>query len=161
MTLFQIPKIVVPDYNNIASFTLDIDGHFFKTGYGVMPKGTPLSPLYILGVLNSTLIFRYLVHIGTSLRGGYVRFWTQYIEQLPIRSIDFSQPSDNVLHDRMVKFVESMLAMHKQLAEAKSDAQKAIIQRQIDSTDKAIDQLVYELYCLTEDEIKTVEGETK
>jgi hypothetical protein len=37
--------------------------------------------------------------------------------------------------------------------------QKGIrIQRQIDSTDRQIDKLVYELYNLTEEEISIVEG---
>jgi type II restriction/modification system DNA methylase subunit YeeA len=36
---------------------------------------------------------------------------------------------------------------------------KTTIQRQIDSTDKQIDQLVYKLYDLTEEEIKIVEGD--
>ena len=58
----------------------------------------------------------------------------------------------------MIKLVDSMLTLHKQLAEAKSVAQKEIIQRQIDSTDKEIDQIVYELYGLTKEEIKIVEG---
>ena len=35
---------------------------------------------------------------------------------------------------------------------------KQIIQRQIDATDKQIDALVYELYRLTEEEIRTVEN---
>jgi len=33
----------------------------------------------------------------------------------------------------------------------------SLIQRQIDTTDKQIDQLVYELYGLTDEEIRTVE----
>ncbi|MHB8846309.1 MAG: hypothetical protein ACYC7L_16365 [Nitrospirota bacterium] len=36
--------------------------------------------------------------------------------------------------------------------------EKTALQRQIDATDRQIDQLVYELYGLTEDEIKIVEG---
>jgi len=35
---------------------------------------------------------------------------------------------------------------------------KTILQRQIDATDQQIDVLVYELYGLTEEEIKIVEG---
>ena len=35
------------------------------------------------------------------------------------------------------------------------------LQRQIEATDKQIDQLVYQLYGLTEDEIRIVEGEIK
>ena len=36
----------------------------------------------------------------------------------------------------------------------------APLQRQIDATDRQIDQLVYELYGLTDDEIKIVEEAT-
>jgi len=36
---------------------------------------------------------------------------------------------------------------------------KSVILRQIDATDAEIDRLVYELYGLTEEEIKIVEGE--
>ena len=43
----------------------------------------------------------------------------------------------------------------------KTDHEKSLIQRQIDVTDKQIDQLVYELYGLTDDEIRTVEEATK
>jgi len=37
--------------------------------------------------------------------------------------------------------------------------EQEMVKREIESTDKAIDQLVYELYGLIEDEIKVVEGE--
>ena len=38
---------------------------------------------------------------------------------------------------------------------------KSLIQRQIDATDRQIDQLVYELYSFTKEEIKIVEGATR
>ena len=38
---------------------------------------------------------------------------------------------------------------------------KSLIQRQIDATDNQIDQLVYELYGLTDEEIKIVEAATR
>jgi hypothetical protein len=59
----------------------------------------------------------------------------------------------------MVALVDSMLGLHKQLAAAKSEAQKAITQRQIDATDAEIDRLVYDLYGLTAQEIAIVEGQ--
>ena len=58
----------------------------------------------------------------------------------------------------MVKLVDSMLSMHKQLGSAKSAAKKAVIQRQIDATNREIDRLVYALYGLTKDDIAIVEG---
>jgi hypothetical protein len=157
MTLFKKPKIIVPDYNNVPSFTFDLNGHFYKTGYGVIVNHELLSPLYILGLLNSPLLFRYLRSIGTSLRGGYIRFWTQFIEQLPIRTIDFSKPQDAARHDRMVFLVEQMLSLHEQLIEARTPHEQTGLLRQIEATDEQIDALVYELYGLTEEEINIVE----
>jgi hypothetical protein len=59
----------------------------------------------------------------------------------------------------MVELVDRMLSLHKQLSSAKTSHDKTFIQRQIDATDEQIDQLVYELYGLTDEEIKIVEGE--
>ena len=157
MHLFQQSKIVVPDYNNVASFSFDEEGHFYKTGYGIILKDNSLSPFYVLGLLNSRLLFNRLLSIGTMLRGGYVRFWTQYIEQLPIRPIDFSKPSDKSLHDKMVSLVTSMLDLHKKLPLVRTDHEKMLLQRQIDATDQKIDELVYDLYGLSNDEIAIVE----
>ena len=53
--------------------------------------------------------------------------------------------------------VEKIIALHQKLEDAKTDHDKALIQRQIEATDKQIDRLVYELYGLTDDEIKIVE----
>jgi hypothetical protein len=51
-----------------------------------------------------------------------------------------------------------MLELHKRLAAAKSDADKKRIWRAVAATDRKIDELVYELYGLTDEEIRIVEG---
>ncbi len=58
----------------------------------------------------------------------------------------------------MVELVEQMLTLHKQLAAAKTPDDKIRIQRQIDATNHQIDGLVYELYGLTNKEIRIIEG---
>ena len=59
-----------------------------------------------------------------------------------------------------VALVQQMLDLHKQLAAAKTAHDKEVLQRQIDATDRQIDPLVYELYGLTEEEIRIVEEAT-
>jgi len=44
-------------------------------------------------------------------RGGYLRFFTQYVSKLPIH---VSDPQDKTHHDHMVSFVEQMLNLNKQ-----------------------------------------------
>jgi hypothetical protein len=53
--------------------------------------------------------------------------------------------------------VEKMLALHKQLAAARTDHEQTNLERQIDATDRLIDRLVYDLYGLTEQEIRIIE----
>jgi hypothetical protein len=77
---------------------------------------------------------------------------------LPVRTIDFSDPDDKARHDRIVSLVDSMLALHEQLAKARTSYEQTLLQRQIEATDQKIDTLVYELYGLTDDEVKIVEG---
>jgi hypothetical protein len=48
--------------------------------------------------------------------------------------------------------------LNKRLQDAKLDHEKTLLQRQIEATDASIDKLVYELYRLTEEEIKVIEG---
>jgi hypothetical protein len=80
------------------------------------------------------------------------------VETLPIRVIDSSNAADKARHDRMVQLVEHMLALHKQWATAKAPHDKTVLQAQIDATDRQIDRLVYDLYGLTEEEIRIVEA---
>jgi hypothetical protein len=61
----------------------------------------------------------------------------------------------------MVKLVEQMLVLHERLAKTPTETDKAMLQRQIDATDQEIDNLVYERYGLTEEEIAIVEGNSK
>lgn len=54
--------------------------------------------------------------------------------------------------------VERMLELHKRLKEAKGEEKKDL-GRQITRTDGQIDNLVYQLYNITEEERKIIEGE--
>jgi hypothetical protein len=150
MTIFQKSKIIVPDYNNVSSFTLDHQGHFYKTGYGIIlnTNNSDLSLPYILGLLNSKLLFKFLLSIGTFLRGGYVRFWTQYLDKIPIY-IPQSE-SDYACRDKIIGLVHQMLTLHQELQQEKISPSRKMLQNQISAMEKQIDQLVYQLYGITE-----------
>lgn len=64
----------------------------------------------------------------------------------------------NTRHDKMVGLVETMLKLHKDSPKTKTPHEQESLQRQIVATDRQIDILVHELYGLTEDEIRIVEG---
>ena len=113
---------------------------------------------YLLGLLNSKLLDTYLKTYSSPFSSGYYAYNRQYIEQLPIRAINFNDPAEKSTHDKIVLLVESMLALHKSFASAQSPHEKERLEKQIKSTDGVIDKLVYELYGLSEEEIGIVES---
>jgi hypothetical protein len=117
-----------------------------------------LKPEYILGLLNSRLLFWRLRQISNVFRGGWITCTKQYFGELPIRSIDFSKSADRARHDKMVLLVEQMLSAKRQLAGARSDKDQDFYENKCAALDRQIDALVYELYGLTAEEIKIVEG---
>jgi adenine-specific DNA methylase len=117
-----------------------------------------VKPEYVLGLLNSRLLYWELQQMSNLFRGGWITCTKQYFGELPIRNINFDDHEDKAVHDKIVSLVEQMLDLHKQLPDVKTSHEQTLIQRQIDATDWQIDKLVYELYGLTEEEIAIVEG---
>lgn len=156
--VFEKPKIIFPDIAKAPRFSLDNDGHYLANTAYCIGSDDP----YLLGVLNSRLFWFAISHISIpfGVRAGEFRYRLiyQYMEQVPIRTIDFSDKQDRARHDSMVAHVEQMLKLHADLTAANSAHDKTLIERQITTTDRQIDRLVYELYGLTEAEIAVVEG---
>ncbi len=160
LSVMKSPKILIPDIADRASFALDVNGEYaFTSGYGItLKQDIPFSVKYALGILNSKLLDFFLKRVSTTMRGGFFRYFTQFIEQLPIRTINFSDPADKSRHDNIVKLVEQMLAAKEKLAQSRTDAETNRLEAHCASLDRQIDAAVYELYGLTEEEIKIVEG---
>jgi len=158
--------MIVQVISKTGKYSFDDQSLYFTGGgngpyYGVRwSNPNDLHSLHYLQALLSSELLDFLLHgISSPFRGGYWSYGKRFIEQLPIRTIDFSDPADKGRHDGMVMLVGSMLSLNKQLAAANTDHEKTALQRQIDATDRQIDQLVYELYGLTDEEIRIVEGD--
>jgi hypothetical protein len=152
------PKIIFPDIAIAPRFTLDEIGYYSSNTTYFLPH----TDRYLLGLLNSKLGKFYFVKTCAGLEGAsetYLRFFGQYLENFPVRVINCKNYQDRITHDEMEQLVDSMLGTHKQLIEAKLKTQRELLQLRIEETDREIDRMVYELYELTDEEIKIVEGE--
>lgn len=151
---FEKPKIIYPNILKKPEFTFDECQNYTNQKCFIIS----LDDKYLLGILNSKLNYFLFQMILPKLRGGFYEPSYIFLKDFPIRTINFDDPLDKALHDRMVSLVETMLALHKRLPEVKTPQEKDVIQRQIDAADAQIDRLVYQLYDLTEEEIAIVEG---
>lgn len=136
-------KILVPDIADRASFALDEEGQYaFTSGYGITLKDSVgESPKYVLGLLNSKLLDFYWKKVSTPMRGGFFRYFTQFIKQLPIRRINFSDQFEETQHQQMVTLVDYLLFLKANTAETESRDQLMV-----SYFEQIIDALVYELY---------------
>ena len=168
LELHDQAQISVPLLADRGLFTLippELRGRLCPMASGgftiTLGKSVGVRSEYVLGLLNSKLLFWRLQKLSNIFRGGWITCTKQYFGELPIRIIDFSNKADKSRHDQMVSLVEQMLAFHQRLAAAKTPPEKTSLERQITATDTQIDRLVYKLYGLTEDEIKLVEDSAK
>lgn len=162
LDIHEKAQILIPLLANKGSFCLlptNPENYCLMASGGfsiTIPEKSGYSPKYILGLINSKLLFWKLKSISNVFRGGWITCTKQYFETLPIHIIDFSKKSDIQVHDLIVNLVEKIISLYMKVTNTAHE--KEALQREIAATDRQIDQLVYKLYGLTEDEIKIVEG---
>ena len=150
---FEQPKVLIRDTGAGLQGTFDGENYYVKDVLVVSDSGKDARRLeFLMGILNSRLLRFYY---ETSFPTLHVQ--RDELASLPIRTVNFDDPADAARHDKMVALVERMLELHRKLAAATIPTDKKLYQRQIEATDRQIDALVYELYDLTEEEIKIVE----
>ena len=124
---------------------------------------------FLLGVLNTKLIWHYLKFISSQLGSKGLRAFTIYLKEIPIPKIDKESQKP------LIKLVDEILEAKQKIKDYKSLLDEAIKTNSFDreialkkelenlenictTNEKTIDQMVYKLYDLTPDEIKIVEG---
>lgn len=140
---FHVPKIVTLDNAKRNSFCLD-ENNFVGTTtvYSiVLRKHSSDHLLFVLGVLNSSVVEFYHKHNTIPQAGGFYRYQASLIENIPVAT------GNNPQQKRIIDLVERILAAKQRNGEADT----SVLEREID-------KLVYALYSLTPDEIKIVEG---
>ncbi|WQX21958.1 class I SAM-dependent DNA methyltransferase [Helicobacter pylori] len=145
---FEKEKIVYGEIVQEPRFYLDNGecglGYFYAEATSFILTGEHLR--YLLGMLHSKLItfaFKTFYAGGGLGESGY-RYKKAFIERLPIPQIT---EKNQELADKITDYAEQILALKEK--DPKANTQKL---------EKEIDALVYQLYNLTDEEIKTIEN---
>ena len=132
---FEKPKIIWGEISDKPKFAYD-DDNYYAEATAFLMTGEKLK--FLLGILNSKLSEWYFNLIGTTTGMGTNR-WKKYkIEMLPIM-----EPSE-----QQEKIIEGLV--DEIIAAKKANADSIYIE-------KKLDQLIYDLYSLSADEIKIIE----
>lgn len=131
------PKIIYPDIGKRPEFAFDNRKSYMGNTLYCIPDQAE----FLLGILNSKVIEYFYLQISTQIQQGYLRFFTQYMEQLPV---PVSSPT---LRSDIESIVGELLALRGQgprVAELEAE----------------LNRLVYQAYDLTPAEIKLIEAAT-
>lgn len=85
---FAKPKIVYQDISEHGAFGFDQVGLFVNNTVYFFNVPVP----FVASLLNGRLIEHWFRHVGAEYRGGYLRFFSQYMERVPIRRIVLATP---------------------------------------------------------------------
>ena len=135
------PKIIYADIvQDTGKFYLDEDG-YFTNDTAFLISGDNLH--YLLGILNSKAFtfFYKNFYCGGALGNKALRYKRDFLQKVPIPNATAEQQKP------IIDLVDKILAAKKANPQADTSAEEA-----------EIDRLVYQLYGLSEDEIKIVEG---
>ncbi len=142
LSVFKQDKIFFRDIGLKFNAVFDNEGLLcLKTIYFGYSQSKEYDLKFLTAILNSTLMNKYfsnkysIAHIA----GGYLRFRKQFVENIPIKICD---------EKKQKPFIE---LVEKIIAGRKNGNDTAGLEYQID-------QLVYQLYNLTEEEIKIIEN---
>ncbi len=133
--------------------TIDNEGNYTdKTIHSIVPnENQKINMKCVLGIFNSKLL-NYCYKASVEEEGRtFAQVKTIYIKRLP-----FVIPSEQV-ENQIVQLVDNLLNLNKELQKTKLETQRQQLQRAIEHAENKIDKLVYELYGLSEEEIKIVE----
>jgi hypothetical protein len=114
---------------------------------------------YLLGCLNSGLTSWYFLRRSNiAQRDDFPKIVLKETRNLPIPPIDLADPAHKARHDKMVGLVDRMLELSKKKQSGKlAPSELERLERETASTDRVIDELVYELYGIKENERKIIE----
>lgn len=153
-------KIFTPLYSKGNKFGFDSGGkngdYYILTDAFVLVKKQEIDLKYLLGLLNSSLLNFFNSKFGKLKRDGYYEYSRNTLSRFPIKTINTKEEIQK--QDEIIKLVDQLLKLNQEKAETKLASQVSQLQGKIDFCESRINEIVYQLYELTADEIKIVEG---
>lgn len=162
---FEKVKIVYPDIANKLTFTFDNEGYYFNNTVYFIDTDSK----YLFALLNSKVVNYYYGFISSQLGAKGLRAFTVYLKEIPIPKIEEEKQQPFIkLVDEILEAKEKIKDYKILLEEAtktdnfdreiKLKKELEILGNICTTNEKEIDQMVYKLYDLTDDEIKIVEN---
>jgi len=158
--LYTSSKIIIAKLALRIEGFVDVNGEYSSINTNCIhtPKnGIKLE--YLAGIINSKMLsFIYSeIFSGLKMSGGYFQFQAPQLRILPIVIGSEQQQT------KIVEFVKNIISLNQSLSKLKNKStdEKARLEKEIQKLDSEIDEEVYKLYGITEEEKKIIEESLK
>lgn len=153
-------KIIVGVLSVGDKYAIDIHGTLISSGgtagYCVVavPNTSEYSIYYIQAILNSKYLEWFSALYGEVFRGGYIARGTKVLKNLPIRKIDFSNPKEKSIHDKIVFSQKELISIYDQI-DINAGNKRALtpLQNHFEREKTNLEKLLAKLYDLGEDDL--------
>lgn len=135
----------------IVATVIDPPAYFADSTNSIVANGGVHSLEYLLGLLNSKLFQWRFKLTSTNNNVG-----TNELNSMPFRLISDERPEETKLRDHLVKLVDRMLKVHRQVR-SKNPQDQVRFKRSVESTRREMDNVIYQLYDLTAAEVAVIE----
>jgi len=155
---FLNPKILIRQIGKIPVATYDGDSYYtLNTIYNIIATND-YSLKYLLAIINSKLGKWFWQKINSDFKRIFPKIKKSEIEAIPICQIDFKDKAKNSQYLEIIKLVDQLLKLNEELKETRLQTKIDQLNSKLDYCENRIDELVYQLYGLTEEEIRIVAG---
>lgn len=114
--------------------------------YGIKSNNEKYSVRYIQAILNTPFISKLIEENSVYYRGGYFSAGKQFVENVPIRKIDFEIVEEKQKYAKIVDIVKELEKYSASLAIAVSNSEKTRLGRLITGKEKQLNNLIEDLY---------------
>ncbi len=138
--------------------TLDINQYYaLNTLVAInIKENQQINIRYILGIFNSQLMNFYYTKFLKSTKKVFSEIQARQIGELPFINITGKDKTLKADHDEIVKNVDAILELNKEIKKHKLQTQIDQINERINHCEEKINELVYMLYGLSEEQKKSI-----
>ncbi len=152
--VFNKSKIIIRKTGNRMIASIDEKKYYYEQSlFSFSTTDNSVDLRFVLAILNSNVGDYLLRNNSFSKKDTFPQIRLHWLKEFPIKLK--AEPGNK---KKIIDLVQSIMTLKKQIGKEKLQTKIQQTQSKIDYCDEKINELVYQLYGLTENEIKIVEG---
>jgi type I restriction-modification system DNA methylase subunit len=155
---FLNPKILIRQIGKTPIATLDENNYYtLNTLYNIIST-SEYSQKFLIAIINSNLGKWFWLKNNSDFKSLFPKIKKSEIESIPICKIDLNNKNKKILYTEVEKNVDLILLLNHEINNTKLETKTNQLKSKIDYCESRINEIVYQLYDLTINEIRVIEG---